>query len=117
MGVVFSIVVLVDDNDYYLVFTIYLEFGGSFSCNESYKEVCLKIKNDYEFLIRDTPPKFDEDIKFTTYELKEVNLGTKKDPHLMFISSLLNKEKSKNMIRLLFEFKDYIVGIYKEMFK
>lgn len=73
-----------------LVITKYLEFGGPFGFIKSYVVVFLETTNYDEFLIRDVAYDFEEDIKLTIDELKEVNLGIEDGPYLTFISSLLN---------------------------
>lgn len=56
--------------------------------------------------IKDALPKFQEYIKYNINKLKEINLRMEDDKCPIFISSLLNEAESKNLIRLLFEFKN-----------
>lgn len=67
-----------------------MEFGGSSNCTNLYEVLYLKTTNEDNFLIRDAPLEFEEDIKSTINELREINLGIE-DPHPTFISSLLNE--------------------------
>ncbi|GKV03063.1 hypothetical protein SLEP1_g15430 [Rubroshorea leprosula] len=47
--------------------------------------------------------------------LKEVNLGTKAEPHITFVSGLLSPEMRDKIICLLHEFKDCFAWDYSEM--
>ncbi|XP_020596966.1 uncharacterized protein LOC110036780, partial [Phalaenopsis equestris] len=66
-------------------------------------------------LVEDAPPEFEEEIKSTIDELKEVNLGTEEHPRPTFISSLLDNEESAELVELLTEFKDCFAWSYDEM--
>lgn len=46
-----------------IIIANYLEFDCSFSYIKSFKEVCLEITNYDNFVIKDAPPKFEDDIK------------------------------------------------------
>jgi hypothetical protein len=48
-------------------------------------------------------------------ELKELNLGTTDEPHLIFISALLTPAEEKEYLELLTEYKDVFVWTYKEI--
>lgn len=47
--------------------------------------------------------------------LLEMNLGTAKDPRLMFISVLLKEDVKKRLIELLTFYKDYFAWDYDEL--
>ena len=48
-------------------------------------------------------------------ELKEINLGTDKEPHPIYVSSLLTLEEESKYFELLMEYKDVFTWTYKEM--
>ena len=48
-------------------------------------------------------------------ELKEINLGTDKEPRLIYVSSLLTLEEESKYFELLMEYKDVFTWTYKEM--
>ena len=50
-------------------------------------------------------------------ELKEINLGTTKEPRPTFISALLTPEEEERYLRLLVEYKDVFSWTYKEMLR
>jgi hypothetical protein len=54
-------------------------------------------------------------VKATIDELKEVNLGTIKDPCLIHISALLSPKEEEAYINLLKKFRDVFAWSYKEM--
>lgn len=103
-----------DDNNYYLVINNYKEFGGLLGCALSYEDIYLKTTNKDDTSIKEVLPQFEEDIKSTIDNLKEINLGIEDDPHHKFIYSLLNDKKSNNMVRLLSKLKNCIAWTYKK---
>jgi len=48
-------------------------------------------------------------------ELKELNLGTSEEPHLIYVSSLLTPKEEKEYFDLLLEYKDVFAWSYKEI--
>lgn len=79
-------------------------------------EACLEATNELDDLqIGDAPPEFEEEIKTTIDELKEMNLGTGENPKPTFISSLFTNDEANDLIRLLVEFKDCFAWSYEEM--
>ncbi|KAL0405438.1 UNVERIFIED_CONTAM: Polyprotein P3 [Sesamum latifolium] len=63
----------------------------------------------------DAPVEFEEGIKATIDELKEVNLGNGEDPRPIFTSASLTQEEDEAYIAFLYEFKDMFAWSYKEM--
>ncbi|KAK4390240.1 Transposon Tf2-12 polyprotein [Sesamum angolense] len=63
----------------------------------------------------DAPAKFEEGIKDTNDELKEVNLGDIENPRSIYISASLTQEEEETYIALLHEFKDVFAWSYKDM--
>ncbi|XP_057785424.1 uncharacterized protein LOC131002950, partial [Salvia miltiorrhiza] len=61
------------------------------------------------------PQQFEEGVKSTIDELKEINLGTIHEPRSTFISALLTKDEEGAYVELLKEFKDKFAWSYKEM--
>ncbi|XP_057793051.1 uncharacterized protein LOC131009656 [Salvia miltiorrhiza] len=61
------------------------------------------------------PQQFEEGVKSTIDELKEINLGTIDEPRPTFISALLTKDEECAYVELLKEFKDIFAWSYKEM--
>ncbi|KAH6815278.1 hypothetical protein C2S51_020098 [Perilla frutescens var. frutescens] len=61
------------------------------------------------------PPQFEEGVKSTVDELKEINLGDENDPRPTYISALLTADEENLYIELLKEFKDVFAWSYKEM--
>lgn len=51
----------------------------------------------------------------TIDELVEMNLGTKDDPHPIFVSGMLTKEEREDYRSFLMEFRDCFAWTYKEM--
>jgi len=51
----------------------------------------------------------------TVDDLKELNLGNKEEPHLIYVSSLLTQEEEKEYFDLLSKYKDVFAWSYKEM--
>ena len=51
----------------------------------------------------------------TVDELKELNLGTDKEPCLIYVTSLLTPEEESKYFELLMEYKDVFACTYKEM--
>ncbi|XP_057770207.1 uncharacterized protein LOC130990022 [Salvia miltiorrhiza] len=61
------------------------------------------------------PQQFEEGVKATVDELREINLGTIEDPRPTYISALLTVDEEYSYIELLKEFKDIFAWSYKEM--
>ncbi|XP_057775222.1 uncharacterized protein LOC130994205 [Salvia miltiorrhiza] len=61
------------------------------------------------------PQQFEEGVKATVDELREINLGTVEDPRPTYISALLTVDEEYSYIELLKEFKDIFAWSYKEM--
>lgn len=51
-----------------------------------------------DFLNKDAPLEFKNEIKSNVEKLKEINLGKNKDPHPTFINLLLNKDELSTLI-------------------
>ena len=51
----------------------------------------------------------------TVDELKELNLGTTKEPHPIHVSSLLTSKEEKEYFNLLCEYKDVFAWSYQEI--
>ncbi|TYK29707.1 uncharacterized protein E5676_scaffold3607G00170 [Cucumis melo var. makuwa] len=63
----------------------------------------------------DVPQSLEDGGQSTVDELKEVNLGTIKEPHPTFISASLSSEEEGKYMSLLTEYKDIFAWSYKEM--
>lgn len=61
----------------------------------------------------DAPPELEEGVRSTVDNLKEINLGTKDDPWLTYISALLTPEEEIAYIELLREYRD-VFGVIKK---
>ncbi|KAH6764944.1 hypothetical protein C2S51_016193 [Perilla frutescens var. frutescens] len=61
------------------------------------------------------PPQFEEGVKSTINELKEINLGDENDPRPTYMSALLTADEVHSYTELLKEFKDVFAWSYKEM--
>ncbi|XP_070013905.1 uncharacterized protein [Nicotiana sylvestris] len=64
---------------------------------------------------KDVPPELEEGVKTTVDALKEVNLGTDKEPRPTYLSALLEVDEESTFIELLKEFRDIFAWSYKEM--
>ncbi|XP_071928028.1 uncharacterized protein [Coffea arabica] len=62
----------------------------------------------------DAPPEFEEGIKATVDDLKEINLGNSEDPRPIYVSALLSPDEEKTYVGLLREYRDIFVWTYKE---
>ena len=60
-------------------------------------------------------PALEDGVQATVDELKEINLGTTKEPRPTFISALLTPEEKEGYLKLLVEYKDVFAWTYKEM--
>ena len=65
--------------------------------------------------VDEAPPALEDGGQATIDELKEINLGTAKEPRLTFISALLTPEEEKGYLKLLVEYKDVFAWTYKEI--
>ena len=65
--------------------------------------------------VDETPPALEDGGQATIDELKDINLGTAKEPRLTFISALLTPEEEEGYLKLLVEYKDVFAWTYKEM--
>ncbi|KAH0644727.1 hypothetical protein KY284_032611 [Solanum tuberosum] len=65
--------------------------------------------------VQEAPPQLEDGVQSTIDDLKELNLGTLKDPRPIFISALLTPEEEKKYFKLLVEFKDVFAWSYGEM--
>ena len=65
--------------------------------------------------VDETPLAFEDGRQATVDELKEINLGTTKEPRPTFISALLTPEKEEGYLKLLVEYKDVFAWTYMEM--
>ena len=65
--------------------------------------------------IDEAPPALEDGVQVTVDELKEINLGTTKEPRPTFISALLTPEEEEGYLKLLVEYKDVFAWTYKEM--
>ncbi|KAL0440371.1 UNVERIFIED_CONTAM: hypothetical protein Slati_2520100 [Sesamum latifolium] len=63
----------------------------------------------------DAPVEFEEGVKATVDELREVNLDNTEDPRPIYTSASLTQEEEEAYIMLLHEFKDVFAWSYKEM--
>ncbi|XP_028548815.1 uncharacterized protein LOC114579170 [Dendrobium catenatum] len=78
--------------------------------------LCLETLDDPNDLqVRDAPPEFEEEIKSTVDELREINLRNDDDPRPIFISTLLSEGETQDVIQLLSEFRDCFAWTYDEM--
>ncbi|XP_028549524.1 uncharacterized protein LOC110105940 [Dendrobium catenatum] len=92
-GLCFGTVNSFDDDEYCLMITYHLESPNvptdPFCPLDG---LCLETLDDPDDLqVRDAPSEFEEEIKLTVDELKEINLGTDDDPRPIFISALLRE--------------------------
>ena len=75
-----------------------------------------EVPNPNEEIETDEAPKTLEDGgQATVDELKELNLGTFKDPQPIYISALLTQAEEHEYFKLLSEYKDVFAWSYKEM--
>ncbi|NAV33014.1 hypothetical protein EE071_28435, partial [Klebsiella pneumoniae] len=97
-----------DDDGFCYMISNHLEADALFTdSSDPLEEVwCGDTGNLEDLQIGDAPPEFEEEIKTTVDELKEINLGTEENPRPTFISSLLEEEESNNLVKLLSKFKD-----------
>ncbi|KAA0025780.1 uncharacterized protein E5676_scaffold447G00790 [Cucumis melo var. makuwa] len=65
--------------------------------------------------VEDAPQSLKDGGQSTVDELKEVNLGTIKEPRPIFISASLSSEKEDKYMSLLTKYKDIFAWLYKEM--
>ena len=65
--------------------------------------------------VDEAPPALEDGGQATIDELKEINLGSAKEPRLTFISALLTPEEEKGYLKLLVEYKDVFAWTYKEI--
>ncbi|GAA0172935.1 hypothetical protein LIER_26661 [Lithospermum erythrorhizon] len=65
--------------------------------------------------IEDAPLELEEGVKETVDELKEINLGTTKEPRPIYISTLMTSEEERQYVDLLHQFRDVIAWTFKEM--
>ena len=65
--------------------------------------------------VDEAPPALEDGVQATVDELKEINLGTTKEPRPTFISALLTPEEEERYLKLLVEYKDVFAWTYKEM--
>ena len=78
------------------------------------------VKTDFESDASDdepneAPPAIEDGGQATIDELKELNLGNDKEPHPIYVSSLLTPEEESKYFELLMEYKDVFAWTYKEM--
>ncbi|XP_074304433.1 uncharacterized protein LOC141639153 [Silene latifolia] len=75
-----------------------------------------EIPDDNEEVEADKAPEtLEDEVKSTVDDLKELNLGTDKDPPPIYVSALLTKEEEEEYYKLLVEYKDVFAWSYKEM--
>ncbi|XP_075074454.1 uncharacterized protein LOC142162052 [Nicotiana tabacum] len=72
---------------------------------------CLNVDDE----VHKAPPQLEDGRQSTVDELKELNLGTPKDPRPTFISALLTPQEEEEYSKLLTEYKDVFAWSYKEM--
>lgn len=65
--------------------------------------------------VEEAPPALEDGGQATVDELKEVNLGTAKEPRPTFINALLTPEEEEEYLKLLVEYKDVFAWTYKEI--
>ncbi|KAL0325191.1 UNVERIFIED_CONTAM: Transposon Tf2-12 polyprotein [Sesamum radiatum] len=65
--------------------------------------------------IQNAPPQLEDGVQATIDELKELNLGTTKEPHPKFVSALLSLEEEEQYFKTLGEYKDVFTWTHKEM--
>ena len=63
--------------------------------------------------VDEAPPALEDGVQATVDELKEINLGTTKEPRPTFISALLTLEEEEGYLKLLVEYKDVFAWTYK----
>ncbi|KAB2615234.1 hypothetical protein D8674_021822 [Pyrus ussuriensis x Pyrus communis] len=61
------------------------------------------------------PPQLEDGGQATVDDLKELNLGTSKEPKPIFVSALLSTDEIEEYYQLLLEYKDVFAWTYKEM--
>nr|XP_009765481.1 PREDICTED: uncharacterized protein LOC104217024 [Nicotiana sylvestris] len=72
---------------------------------------CLNVGDE----VNEAPPQLENGGQSSMDELKELNLGTPKDPRLTFISALLTPQEEEEYSKLLTEYKGVFTWSYKEM--
>nr|XP_009788410.1 PREDICTED: uncharacterized protein LOC104236226 [Nicotiana sylvestris] len=72
---------------------------------------CLNVDDE----VHEAPPQLEDSGQSTMDELKELDLGTSKDPRLTCISELLMPQEEEEYSKLLTEYKDVFAWSYKEM--
>ena len=65
--------------------------------------------------VKEAPPRLQDDQHKVQEPLEKINLGTKKEPRITYVSSLLKEKVKKELDALLKEFKDYFTWVYIEM--
>ena len=75
----------------------------------------IKEKSPIEDDAEDAPPTFEEGVRATIDELKEVNIDTAEDFRPVFINANLSLEEEDAYVELLEEYKDVFAWTYKEM--
>ncbi|KAH0643806.1 hypothetical protein KY290_033918 [Solanum tuberosum] len=65
--------------------------------------------------VQEAPPQLEDGVQSTIDDLRELNLGTLKDPRPTFISALLTPQEERNYFKLLVEYKDVFAWSYREM--
>ncbi|GFS34942.1 hypothetical protein Acr_00g0036880 [Actinidia rufa] len=81
----------------------------------SYHITTLDGKDHLEEDAKDALLAFEDGVKSTIDDLKEINLGTLDDPRLVYVSALLTLEEQKMYIELLSKYKDVFAWSYKKM--
>ena len=81
----------------------------------SYHITALDGEDHLEEDAKDALLAFEEGVKSTIDDLKEINLGTLDYPQQTYVSALLTPEEKKMYIELLSEYKDVFAWSYKEM--
>jgi len=71
--------------------------------------------SDSKMELVETPETLEDGGQVTVDELKELNLGTPKEPRLISASSLLTSKEEKEHFNLLGEYKDVFALNYQEM--
>ena len=62
--------------------------------------------DDTNVYVQEAPPQLEDGVQSTVDDLKELNLGTPKDPRPIFVSALLPPKEERKYFKLLVEFKD-----------
>ncbi|KAL0416327.1 UNVERIFIED_CONTAM: hypothetical protein Slati_3464600 [Sesamum latifolium] len=99
-----------EDNRKSVASSNYISNGAEEDIAQTYHITLIEDGEVEEEDTEDVPVEYEEGVKATVDELKEVNLGNIEDPQPIYTSSSLTQEEEETYIALLHEFKDVRIG-------